>query len=86
MILIRIIQGWFYYFFKSRNIENIAANRISICVQCKYSKFYSWEDEWKHKDLGYPKNPNDIYCSKCLRCPISKKTRSPKEKCPVGHW
>jgi hypothetical protein len=86
MLLIRIIQGWFYYFFRNEKVESIAAKRIPICLKCPHSKFYSWEKEWKHKDLGHPKNPDDVYCSKCLSCPISKKVRSPKEKCPIKKW
>lgn len=86
MFLIRIIQGWYYYFIRNKKVEDVAATRIPICLACPHSKFYSWEDKWKHTDLGHTKKPDDVYCSKCLRCPISKKVRSPKEKCPIGKW
>lgn len=86
MLLFRIIQGWFYYFFRSKRVESLATKREQHCLTCIHAKFYAWEDEWKHKDLGYPKKADDLYCTKCMKCPISKKIRSPREKCPVGKW
>jgi len=86
MILFRILQGWFYFFFRNKNVEQIAKKRITICLSCSHSKFFNWRNQWEHNELGKPKTSNNIYCSKCWNCPISKKVRSPKEKCPLGRW
>ena len=85
MKLIFILQGWFYYLFKNKKVEKLAANRIYKCLQCPHSKFYNQIDQWKHETLKFPKTPGSTYCTKC-NCPISKKTRSPKDKCPIGKW
>lgn len=83
--LFRIMQGWFFYFFKSEKIENVAIKRSSICLDCPYADFYFAIEKWKHRDLGVPKNINKMFCSKC-GCPLSKKIRSPKETCPMKKW
>lgn len=84
--LIRILQGWFYYFFRTPRTENLASKRILFCLNCKHMKWYSGYDKWQQQEFNTPINPNKVYCSKCSGCPISKKIRSPKEKCPIKKW
>jgi hypothetical protein len=85
-MLFRILQGWFYYFFRNKKVEEVAKKRILFCLNCKYLKWYRKRDQWLYQDHGMPMNPNKVYCSKCMGCPISKKIRSPKERCPIKKW
>lgn len=85
MILIRIIQGWFYYFFKNEKIEQVASKRSTICLSCPKAQFYSATESWNHHQFNTPKDPNKMFCFEC-GCPISKKIRSPKETCPLKKW
>ncbi len=85
-MLLRILQGWFYYFFRTPRVEELARKRILHCLNCKHMKWYSAYEKWLHQDHNKPINPNNVFCGKCKGCPISKKIRSPKEKCPVGKW
>lgn len=83
---LNIIAGWFYFFFTNESVEKIAVKRIRHCMNCRHAKFDDGIEAWKHFDLGYPKNPNKMVCSLCKRCPISKKVRAPKERCPDNRW
>lgn len=74
----RIAQGWKNTIFLSPTIEAIAAGRSKICSECPHAVEHKWL-----KRIGKKfKRMMDIYCEKC-GCPVSAKTRSVKETCPL---
>lgn len=84
--LLIILQGWFFYFFRNKKVESKAMFRKKICLECEHSKFYNNIRMWEHIEFKKPKTESNTYCTKCSNCPIAKKIRSPKEKCPIGKW
>ena len=78
----RIVEGWRYSIFKDPEVEKVATQRALRCATCDFNK------DMLDSDLEELSNPLGIsipVCTKCY-CPISAKTRSPEETCPIRRW
>lgn len=70
----RIARGWWFYFFKDKEVEKFAIDRAAICLgmegktRCEY---------YNPRIMGH--------CDKC-KCIIRAKIRSINETCPEGKW
>jgi len=71
-----IIQGWWYKLFKNIQIEKLASERMSICMQCELY-------DSNGKDCAVP--GTHPCCGDC-GCDLSAATRSPKYSCPQNKW
>jgi hypothetical protein len=85
-----IYDGWKNDLFPSPEIEALAKERAEMCALCTLNinntcslnvsgpavKDFEYKEEFRIKGRTY---------SGC-GCPLSKKTRSPESKCPLGKW
>lgn len=76
-----VIKGWFYFFFKSKKVEDMAKRRAVYCGVCHYAKdglFEAIHDDKIPSISGKT-------CEQC-GCALVAKLRSPDEECPIGLW
>jgi len=72
-----IANGWFNTFFPNEDIEEVAKDRIKICLTHDglepHCRFY---------------NENGLLGPKCNNCgcPLKAKIRSKNSRCPKGKW
>lgn len=85
-----IADGWYFDAFPTDAIINMADLRAKECSVCPLNKNnecsttteglaiidFIYQDEQRYKGNPYPG------CG----CPLSKKTKSPTSKCPLGKW
>jgi hypothetical protein len=85
-----IISGWSNDIHATPEILEMAAKRAEICAKCPLNvdnvcstskeglavKDFEYYDEQRLRGKTY---------SGC-GCPLSKKTKSPTSKCPIGNW
>ncbi len=85
-----IADGWYFDAFPTDAIIKMADLRAKECAVCPLNKNnecsptteglaiidFIYQDEQRYKDKPYPG------CG----CPLSKKTKSPTSKCPLGKW
>lgn len=77
-----ILSGWKNYLIDDPVSEELAKQRAAICAKCpqaKEGKFTAVLKDYKIKEI------EGRYCDKC-KCPLSAKTRSKNEKCPLNKW
>jgi len=76
-----IAEGWKNVVFISPTVEVLAKGRAEICAQCPFAV----ESTWQEAVGKLLRNVTNIKCDKC-NCPVSAKTRSVGEECPIGKW
>ena len=74
----RIAQGWMNVVFLSEAVEAMARGRAEKCAGCEFAV----ESSWMTNIGDEIKEIQGLKCDKC-NCPLSAKTRSVKEKCPL---
>lgn len=75
-----IINGWSNYMVEDPVVEAVALQRAKICSKCPFAVEMSIK--LKEKNL---KNIKGMKCNRC-GCPLSAKTRSLNDNCPIGKW
>lgn len=73
-----ILEGITNSIFPSREVEEIAAARLSICKACSYHSSNA-------KSRGYKTSRIDDHCTHCS-CPLLTKTRALSKGCPINKW
>lgn len=85
-----IYEGWKNDMFPTSEILVMAEPRANICSSCPLNinnvcspnqsglavKTFEYQEELRHEGKVY----------KGCGCPLSKKTKSPDSKCPLGKW
>lgn len=75
-----IVNGWANYIVEDPVVEQVAARRAKICSQCKHAvKMKITINDIKITDV------NGLKCNLC-NCPLSAKTRSSDDHCPLSKW
>lgn len=74
----RIAEGWTNVVFLSETVEVIARQRAISCAACEFAV----ESSWMTNVGDDIKEIQGLKCDKC-NCPLSAKTRSINEKCPL---
>ena len=76
-----IIDGWKYYAFEDKAIEEMALKRAKICGKCEHA-VKGVVAQFIDDDI---KDIKGMVCNLCT-CPLSGLTRSPNEKCKADKW
>lgn len=85
-----VYQGWKNDAFPTPDVMLMAGPRAEICADCPLNvnntcstfksgiavKEFIYQEEIRYEGREYPG------CG----CPLSKKTKSPDSKCPIGRW
>lgn len=85
-----IADGWYYDAFPTDAIIALAEDRAEICAQCPLNKNNTCDSNTNGiavKDFEYQgqaRKEGKRYNG--CGCPLSKKTKSPDTKCPLGKW
>lgn len=76
-----VIKGWWYFFFKKAQVEDMAHRRSVYCGVCPHAvsgMFDAIHDDKIPSISGKT-------CNEC-GCALVAKLRSPDEECPIGLW
>lgn len=85
-----IADGWYYDAFPTEEIVKLADGRAKECATCPLNRDNTCDISLQGaavKDLEYDgeKRYKGLPYNGC-GCPLSKKTKSPTSKCPLGKW
>jgi hypothetical protein len=80
----RIAAGWFNVMFKDPRTEELAIKRAKECADCEEA-VESDTLSYAVEEKGETKVIQGLVCGQC-NCPLSAKTRSPQEWCPIDKW
>lgn len=80
--IFNILNGWWNVIFKSVKIELIAIRRAKHCNDCEHKVFSKTINAFVKDELI---EVSGFICGQCS-CPLSAKTRSKNEQCPIGKW
>lgn len=76
-----IINGWANYYFPAKEVEQLAHARAAVCSTCPEAVPSVFHEIIDNK----PEAVQGLVCGVCS-CPLSKKTRSVTETCPLNKW
>lgn len=76
-----IADGWVKYAFENPETETMARQRADVCAICPDAVY----SEFTHLIDSKPEIQQGMVCRQCA-CPLSRKTRSKNENCPLGKW